>query len=882
MRVYELAKQYGVSSKGLLSLLEELGIMAKSHMAVVSDEDAALVAEHFEKAGDKPAVVEKTPRYEVERAKPKPKRMTAKEKLEAKRRQREEEARRAAETAKESPPAEAPALEPEGIEAKAAVPRRPKVKPLPKKTAEKTPQAETSARPEGEKGAGKADAPARPRPPRVDLSEIAKAAAKVRAGIHDAGKIRMAAPEPERKRPTRPSREGGPRRGGEPEAKTAREVLETMRKGARPGEGRGIDTSAIQKSVRQSLSRIEVGRGRPRPAAPVKKRGSRKAREGKKERAARHRAREEAHHVRKDVLRITEFITVQELAHQLDVNPTEIIGKLMGMGVMATMNQRLERDVIELLAESYEIEIEWLDQYGEDELTLPEDAVEGEALPRPPIVTVMGHVDHGKTSLLDHIRKTNVIAGEAGGITQHIGAYQVETSRGRITFLDTPGHEAFSAMRARGAQLTDIVVIVVAADDKVMPQTIEAIDHAKASKCPMIIAVNKIDLPAADPMGVKQQLMQHGVVVEEFGGDVQCVEISAKKGINIDQLLEAISLQAELMELKAVQEGPARGVVVESQKDPGRGITFTVLINRGTLHRGDAFVAGLADGKVRALRNEHDEELTEALPAQPVVVLGANEVPAAGDTLSVVASESEAREIATKRKQLQREQALHAPRRVTTLENIFEKIQAGEVHELNLLVKGDAAGSVEALCDAFMGASTEKVQVNIIHKAVGGITESDVHLAAASNAIIIGFHLHPPVSVLAEAKRQHVSLRTYDVIYEAVDEVKQAMAGLLKPVEREVASGTAEVREVFKVPKVGQIAGCMVVEGVIKRNSRVRVIRDQVQIYEGKVSSLRRFKEDAREVASGFECGIGIEGYQDVRVGDVLQTFEIEEVAQEL
>jgi len=886
MRVYELAKQYGVSSKGLLSLLEELGIMAKSHMAVVSDEDAALVAEHFAKAeGGTPAVVDKAPRYEVERAKPKPKRMTAREKLEAKRRQKEEEALRAAEEAAQaesSAPEEETATATEEAPEEKAPPRRPRVKPLPKKPAAETPRSETPAAAE-EEVEKKSDEPPRPapRPPRPSMSEVAKAAARVRAEIHDAGKIRMAAPEPERKRPAKPRKEAKVEGSGEPEAKTAREVLESMRKGSGGGRG-GIDTSAIQRSVRQSLSRIEVGRGRTRPTTPTRKRGSRKVREGKKERAARHRAREEAHYTRRDVLRITEYITVQELAHQLDINPTEIIAKLMGMGVMATMNQRLERDVIELLAESYEIEIEWLDQYGEDELELPEEEVQGEELPRPPVVTVMGHVDHGKTSLLDHIRQTNVIAGEAGGITQHIGAYQVETSRGRITFLDTPGHEAFSAMRARGAQLTDIVVIVVAADDKVMPQTIEAIDHAKASKVPIIIAINKIDLPAADPMGVKQQLMQHGVVVEEFGGDVQSVEISAKKGLNIEQLLEAISLQAELMELKAVREGPARGVVVESQKDPGRGITFTVLINRGTLHKGDPFVAGLADGRVRALRDEYDKDVTEALPAQPVVVLGANEVPAAGDTLSVVSSEREAREIATKRQQLQREQALHAPRRATTLENIFEKIQEGDVHELNLLVKGDTAGSVEALCDAFMNASTDKVQVNVIHKAVGGITESDVHLAVASDAIIIGFHLHPPVSVLEEAKRQHVSVRTYNVIYEAVDEVKQAMAGLLKPVEREVASGTAEVREIFKVPRIGLVAGCMVVDGVIKRNSRVRVIRDQVQIYEGKISSLRRFKEDAREVASGFECGIGIDGYQDVKVGDVLQTFEIEEVAQEL
>jgi translation initiation factor IF-2 len=580
-------------------------------------------------------------------------------------------------------------------------------------------------------------------------------------------------------------------------------------------------------------------------------------------------------------LRITEYITVQEFAHQLDVKATEIIAKLMGMGAMATINQRLDRSMIEFLAESYEIEIEWLDEYEEDALT-EEEELQGESLPRMPVVTVMGHVDHGKTSLLDYIRKTNVIAGEAGGITQHIGAYQVETSKGKITFLDTPGHEAFSAMRARGAQVTDIVVIVVAADDKVMPQTVEAIDHARASNCPIVIAINKIDLPAADPLGVKQQLTHHNVLVEEFGGEIQCVEISAKKGTNVDQLLEAIGLQAEVMELSAVQDGRARGVVVESQKDPGRGVSFTVLVSQGSLHKGDAFVAGLTDGRVRALRNEYNEDVEQAIPGEPVVVLGANGVPLAGDSFTAYEDERQAREVASKRQQVQREQSLHELHRGTTLENIFEKIQGGEAQELNLLVKGDVAGSVEALCDSLMNLSTEKVAVRVIHKAVGGITESDVNLAAASDAIIVGFHLHPPAAVRDAAKRQNVPLHTYNVIYEAVDEVRQAMSGLLKPVEREVASGSAEVRETFKVPRIGLIAGCMVVDGTIKRNSRVKVIRDQVQIYEGVISSLRRFKDDAREVQSGFECGIGVEGYQDVRVGDTLQTYEIEEVEQEL
>ncbi len=882
MRVYELAKKYDVSSKTLLTILEELGILAKSHMTVVNDEDAALLAERFAKSakGEAP-VVDKAPRYEVERAKPKPKRMTAREKLAAKRKlaKKQDSAAPAAEkdakksATKEAAPqesAEAPKLK-----------RRPRVQPRvvpPKEKKSEAPAAESQDATAAQPKKAKEKAPAKPARP--DMSQVAKAAARVRAQIHDEGKIRMAKPEPQRKRPAKKSAkqdEGA----GTPEAKTTREVLESMRKSTESGAPRkNIDASAIQQRVRQSLSRIDVSRSR-RPATPTRRGGSRKAREGKKERAARHRAREEAQHTRQDVLRVTEYITVQELAHQLDVKATEIIAKLMSMGAMATINQRLDRDMIEYLAQSYEIEIEWLDEYEED-IEAEEEELQGELLPRMPVVTVMGHVDHGKTSLLDYIRKTNVIADEAGGITQHIGAYQVETSKGKVTFLDTPGHEAFSAMRARGAQVTDIVVIVVAADDKVMPQTVEAIDHARASDCPIVIAINKIDLPSADVMGVKQQLMQHNVLVEEFGGDVQCVEISAKKGTNVDQLLEAIALQAEVMELTAVQEGRARGVVIESQKDPGRGVTFTVLVSQGSLHKGDAFVAGLTDGRVRALRNEYNEEVETVLPGEPAVVLGANGVPLAGDSFTTYEDERQAREVATKRQQVQREQNLHELHRGTTLENLFDKIQGGEAQELNLLVKGDVAGSVEALCDSLMNLSTEKVTVNVIHKAVGGITESDVNLAAASDAIIVGFHLHPPAGVRNAAKRQNVEIHTYNVIYEAVDEVRQAMSGLLKPVEREVASGAAEVRETFKVPRVGLIAGCMVVEGTIKRNSRVKVIRDQVQIYEGVISSLRRFKDDAREVQAGFECGIGVEGYQDVQVGDTLQTYEIEEVEQEL
>jgi translation initiation factor IF-2 len=646
---------------------------------------------------------------------------------------------------------------------------------------------------------------------------------------------------------------------------------------------RPIDPSAIRNSVRRALGKLEVDRSARQPMPQhlkPRKRPAKRAREDKRDRVARHRAREEADAAEQKKIRLTEFISVQELAQKLEVSASELITKLFGLGVMATMNQRLEREQIELLIADYPIEYQWLDAVAGEDIEVEED--EGSEVSRPPVVTVMGHVDHGKTTLLDYLRKTNVTAGEAGGITQHIGAYQVPTNRGVISFLDTPGHEAFTAMRARGAKVTDIVVVVIAADDKVMPQTEEAISHARASGCPIIIAINKIDLPAADPSGVKQQLTQYNVVVEDFGGDVQCVEISAKKGINIDALLEAIQLQAELLELKAVASGRAVGAVLEAHIDQGRGVVFTVLVTRGTLRVGDPFVVGSTSGRVRAMLDEHEDPVESAGPSRPVVVLGCDEVPGAGDTLNVMPSEKEAKEVAGKRRQLQREQALHAPKRALSLETLFDRIQEAEQIELPVIIKGDVAGSVEAISDNLMNLAHDKVAVQILHAGVGAINENDITLAAASGAFIIGFHLRPTPAIRAMAKEHNVDLRLYDIIYEVVDEVKRAMRGMLAPVEREVATGSAEVRNVFRIPRIGVIAGCYVVEGTVKRNAKVRVIRDQVQVYEGTVSSLKRFKEDAREVRSGFECGIGDEGFQDIKVGDMLDVFEIVEEAAEL
>ena len=577
------------------------------------------------------------------------------------------------------------------------------------------------------------------------------------------------------------------------------------------------------------------------------------------------------------VLKLTEFITVQELADKLGVKAQELIGKLFGLGIMTSINQRLEKDNIELLAGEYDREVEFMSEYGEEVLEMDEPLA-GELTQRPPVVTVMGHVDHGKTSLLDNIRKTNVIAGEAGGITQHIGAYTVATDGGPITFLDTPGHAAFTAMRARGAQVTDIVILIVAADDQVMPQTVEAISHAKAAGVPIIVAINKIDLPAAKPEAVKQQLLQHGIVVEEYGGDVLCAEISAKKGIGVEKLMDLIHLQSEVLELTATAEGHARGVVVEAKKEPGRGVLFTALIDRGTLRVGDNFLVGFQDGKVRALLDERGQPLRQVGPGEPCEILGASEVPQAGDKLYVLGSEREVRELAAKRRGLQRQQQLMGPKQVIDLDNLATLMNAGSLKELPIIIKGDVAGSVEALADQLMDLNTEEVQVRIIHKAVGAVSESDVLLAANTTAMIIGFHMRPGSAIRELAKRHHVTIENFDIIYEVVDTLKKAMAGLLGSIKREISTGRAQVRQVFTIPKTGTVAGSMVVDGFIKRNSLARLIRDEVVVYEGKVNSLKRFKEDAKEVATGYECGIGLENFYDVQEGDYLETFEIEEI----
>ena len=584
--------------------------------------------------------------------------------------------------------------------------------------------------------------------------------------------------------------------------------------------------------------------------------------------------------VTRDVV-IGETITVGELANKMAVKATEVIKTMMKMGAMATINQVIDQETAQLVAEEMGHKVVLRRENELEEAVLSDRDMNAEAEPRAPVVTIMGHVDHGKTSLLDYIRKAKVAAGEAGGITQHIGAYHVHTPNGDITFLDTPGHAAFTSMRARGAQATDIVVLVVAADDGVMPQTIEAIQHAKAANVPLVVAVNKIDKPEADPDRVKTELSQYGVISEDWGGDTQFVNVSAKKGIGIDELLDAILLQAEVLELKAVKDGMATGVVIESYLDKGRGPVATVLVQSGTLNRGDTVLCGLEYGRVRAMRNEIGKEVKSAGPSIPVEILGLSGVPSAGDEMTVVRDEKKAREVALYRQGKFREVKL-ARQQKAKLENMFNSMTEGDVSELNIIVKADVQGSVEAICQALLELSTDEVKVKIVGSGVGGITETDATLAAASNAIIVGFNVRADASARKVVEAENLDLRYYSVIYDLINEIKAALSGMLQPEFKQEIIGLAEVRDVFRSPKFGAIAGCMVIEGVVKRHNPIRVLRDNVVIYEGELESLRRFKDDVNEVRNGMECGIGVKNYNDVRVGDQIEVFETVEVKRSI
>ncbi len=799
-RVYQVAKEFRISSDALIGVLRKLGYDVKTHMNAIDDDVVASARAEFEKEKDviKLEFAKKLKKAARERAK-------------------------------------APAAgKGKGIEGAA----KPKAAVAgAKKPVEPTKPAKVKKPVESTKGvAAKKPAVAGAKKP-VEPAKT-KSAEATRKGTAP-----VAATQP----PTAPARPGRV------------DTSQRRRKGRRPR----VDQKTVEETVRRTMA-ATAGDRRP------KRRRRRDRTDG-------------AGVEQEQKVQIPEFSSVAEVAESFEVPANEIIKKCLDIGLMVTINQRLDEDTILLLADDFDEDVEFIKEYGEDILYREEEeAVEdAEQLPRPPVIVVMGHVDHGKTLLLDYIRSSNVVAGESGGITQHIGAYEVEVEGKALTFLDTPGHEAFTAMRARGAQITDIVVLVVAADDGVMPQTLEAIDHARAAGVPVIVALNKMDLPAANMDKVKAELSNHGLVVEEWGGDTVAVETSAKTGEGVEKLLDMVLVQAEVLELTAAHSGPARGVVVEVEKERGRGVVSTVLVQSGTLRIGDPFVIGLVDGKVRALYNERGKNVEEAGPSMPVQISGLKGVPQAGDLLAVVSDERLAKEISAKRSQQQWERQTRFQHRIT-LEDLHKQILEGAVKELRIVIKGDVDGSVGALADALEKLSTEEVKVQVIRKAVGAVTETDVLLSAASDAIIVGFHIGAPVDVRDLARRERVEIRLYRVIYEVVEDIKAAMEGMLEPERREVVAGTAEVRETFKVPHRGVIAGCYVLSGTIKRNAKTRVIRDEMVVYEGRVDSLKRFKDDVREVQTGFECGIGIAGFDELKQGDLIEVYDIEEIARKL
>ena len=634
-----------------------------------------------------------------------------------------------------------------------------------------------------------------------------------------------------------------------------------------------VDDEAVARQVKETLARL-TSKSQNKKGAKYRK---------EKRDAVQERLNAEAKAERKEskILKLTEFVTVSELATMMNVPVTNVISTLMSVGIMVSINQRLDAETINLVADEFDFKTEYVSAEVQEAVSEEVDD-ENDLVSRAPIVTVMGHVDHGKTSLLDHIRNTNVIAGEAGGITQHIGAYSVTLENGRkVTFLDTPGHEAFTAMRARGAQVTDIVIIIIAADDSVMPTTKEAIAHAQAAGVPMVFAINKIDKPGANPDKIREDLSQMNLLVEEWGGKYQCQEISAKKGLGVNELLDKVLLEADMMDLKANPNRKATGTIIESSLDKGRGYVSTVLVSNGTLKIGDNVIAGTSWGRIKAMFNERNQRIESAGPAEPAIILGLNGAPTAGDTFHVMETEQEAREIANKREQLQREQGLRTQTRLT-LSDISHRIARGEFHEMNIIVKGDTDGSIEALSDSFIKLSTEKVNVNVISKAVGQISESDVMLASASDAVIVGFQVRPSADARRLADREGVEINTYSVIYDAIDDVKSTMVGMLDKVKKEIVTGQFEVKQVFKISKVGTVAGGMVTEGKVHSKDKGRVVRDGIVIHTAPIDALKRYKDDVKEVATGLECGISLVNYNDLQVGDIIETFTEIEVEQKL
>jgi len=707
--------------------------------------------------------------------------------------------------------------------------------------------------------------------------EVIKAKVDKLAGAKVLGKMELPVEKPREKKPVATSNDSADKKR---KRKRVRRPVQGE-SGGKPGGGsRGgrekkpeLTDEEIQKQIKETLARLSGGN--------TKSKGAKYRREKRQAIAERMEAEEEQLELEKKILKVTEFVTANELAKMMDVQVNEIISACMSLGLFVSINQRLDAETLTIVAEEFGHEVQFVKAEDQDVILEQEDNPD-EMVGRPPIVTIMGHVDHGKTSLLDYIRDANVIAGEAGGITQHIGAYGVEFGDGkRIAFLDTPGHEAFTAMRARGAQVTDVVIIVIAADDEVMPQTKEAINHAQAAGVPMIFAINKMDKDGANPDRIMEQLSQMNILVEDWGGKYQCEKISAKSGEGVEALLEKVLLEAEMLELKADPTKRAVGTVIESELDKGRGYVSTVLVQAGRLKIGDVVLAGSYSGRVKALYNERNQQMDSAGPSMPAQLLGLDGAPSSGDTFHVMEDEKEARAIAARRLQLAREQGMRTQKHIT-LDEIGRRIAIGDFQELNLIVKGDVDGSIEALSDSLLKLSTEKIAVNIIMKGVGQISESDVLLASASDAIIIGFQVRPSVNARKVAEQEQIQIKLYSIIYDAIEEVKSAMEGMLAPEYEEKIVGNVEIREVFKITRVGTIAGCMVLDGKITRNTKVRVIRDGIVVYTGELASLKRFKEDVKEVAKGFECGLNIDKFNDIKVGDIIEGYENVEVKAKL
>lgn len=906
LRIYKFASEYNLSADMLVEFLQKKGYEVKSHMSALTDEMLADIENHYKKDIEKAEKhYRKISEFQKKRA----------EKSES---QKEEE------TKVEVKPEQYP--EPQVVE-KPAEQTAPEQIPVPELTAEPVMQeagteqtVEEELQPEPEaapvKDVLEPQKPEPAEPVKVEnepFAETEKAPeVKVfrteaeldlerrRKGLKIVGKMDLDKDKRERTRPAEkqePRPERTPAAGGT--GTTVRTTVSTddsadkkRKKKPKPKKKTKVD-APVEEPVavpkKKKFKRIEVDKKDVDAAikrtllsfddSSIAERAHSRKKKKKEKQEEQVRKLEEMQSEKK--LRVTEFIAVNEVANLMGVPVSEVISKCIGLGIMVSINQRLDLETITLVADEFGYEVELQEEYVSEELLDSQDAEET-LEPRPPVVTIMGHVDHGKTSLLDRIRSTNVVAGESGGITQHIGAYRVDVGNGKfIAFLDTPGHEAFTAMRARGAKVTDIVVLIVAADDAVMPQTVEAINHAQAAGVPIVIAINKIDKPGANPDKIKQQLADRNILVEDWGGKYQCVEISAKAGLNIEELLEKILLEAEVLELKANAEREARGTVIESQLDKGRGITGTILVQKGTLEIGDPFVAGVHYGRVRAMFDERNNKIDSAGPSTPVLVLGFEGSPQAGDTFVVVESERAAREVALKRQQLKREQDQRQIHHIT-LDEIAHQISIGGVKELPLIVKGDVDGSVEALSDSLMKLSNKEVIVRVIHKGVGGISEGDVLLAAASRAIIIGFHVRPNLNARKLAENEKVDIRLYSVIYDAINEVKSALEGLLSPVISEEIVATLEVRETFKVPKIGTVAGCYVQEGRISRTSKIRVIRQGIEIYEGDLSTLKRFKDDVKEVDAGYECGLNINNFNDLKIGDVIEAYKLVETKKKL